>query len=75
MIDRARLAKLLALSASPNDNEALACIRAANKMVQAAGKSWDEVLVQITPGTRITNQNGAYKAEEAWPEPRPKRPA
>jgi hypothetical protein len=75
VIDRARLAKLLALSQSDNDAEALSCIRAANKMVQAAGKSWDEVLVQITPGMRITIQKGPYKAEEAWPTPRPKRPA
>lgn len=43
-MDRNRLIKLLNLSASENDNEALIAIRMANEMV---GSSWDEVITDL----------------------------
>lgn len=39
-----KLKKLLALTTSDNDNEALAAIRQANKILKDADKTWDEVL-------------------------------
>lgn len=42
MIDK--IQKLLALTTSNNDHEALNAIRAANKIVYLGGKTWEEVL-------------------------------
>ncbi len=43
-IDRARLVKLLNLTASPHDAEALSAARHSNEMLRAAGASWDALL-------------------------------
>lgn len=43
-IDRARLAKLLAMTTSDNDGEALNAVRMANAMIRSADKTWDQVL-------------------------------
>jgi len=45
-LDHDRLAKLLALSTSDSDGEALAAIRRANAMVSKAGLTWHQVLKQ-----------------------------
>lgn len=52
MIDLARLAKLLALSTSPVDAEALAAIRRANAIVSEAGETWEAVLRPAPPGAQ-----------------------
>jgi len=44
VLDRDRLAKVLALTTSPNDAEALAAIRKANDIVKGADLDWSEVL-------------------------------
>ena len=76
MLDREKLGKLLAMTTSTHDAEALAAIRLACAMVARAGMTWDDVLVQVPPGLRVTISRGMepYVAEEAWPAPRPKRP-
>jgi hypothetical protein len=43
-LDRDRLAKLLELASSPNDNEALTAVRLAHRMIRNLGASWDDVL-------------------------------
>lgn len=48
MLDRTRLAKLLALTGSDNDAEALAAIRKANEMVRGQNLTWAEVVTVDT---------------------------
>ena len=43
---RDRLAKALRLMASPHDGEALAAARAAHRIIESAGVTWDAVLAQ-----------------------------
>lgn len=45
-LDRERLAKLLAMTASDKDGEALNAMRMANRVIEAAGLTWAEVLEQ-----------------------------
>jgi hypothetical protein len=42
-----RLAKVLALTASPVDGEVLAAAKAANRIIEAAGTTWADVLRPI----------------------------
>jgi hypothetical protein len=72
-VDREKLAKLLALSASDNEHEALGCIRAANRIVKEAGKTWDEVLAGPEKSFRVSITT--YRTEEPWPARRPVKPA
>lgn len=44
MLDRAKLAKLLALTVSDNDGEAINAMRLANKLVKQAGLDWEQAL-------------------------------
>jgi len=48
------LAKVLGMTASDKDGEALNAIRKANEMVKEAGMAWDDVLVQVPPGRTFT---------------------
>jgi hypothetical protein len=74
VLDRERLAKVLQLTTSTNDSEALAAIRKANDIVKGEGLTWDEVLVQVEAGPVLNvhvhrNQFVApefYEAVEAW---------
>ena len=74
MLDRDRLAKLLALTTSLNDNEALAAIRKANEIVEGAGLTWDQVLLPIadavSPHVSVTINRFLhpefYAAAEEW---------
>lgn len=47
---RDRLAKALRLMASPHDGEALAAARAAHRIIESAGVTWDAVLAQAGDG-------------------------
>jgi len=67
-MDRDKLAKLLAMTTSDNDGEALNAVRMANKMVRDAGITWQDVLrepgvremhVTISPGQSWSMQAGA----------------
>jgi hypothetical protein len=44
-LDRSRFIRILKLTASPNDSEALSAVRRANSMLHAAGLSWDRLHV------------------------------
>jgi hypothetical protein len=62
MLDRARLVKLLQMTASPVEAEALAAIRAANKMLAEAGVGWTGL---------ISGSRARLKTGEAPPWMRP----
>jgi hypothetical protein len=75
MLDRERLAKILALTASTNDGEALAAIRKANDIVRGEDMTWDDVLVQLVPAVsnvHVTVHRNSFvtpefhEAMEAW---------
>lgn len=44
-MDKGRLIKLLNLTQSDNDNEALSALRKANALLKKAGKAWEDFLV------------------------------
>lgn len=74
MLDRTRLAKLLALSTSSNDSEALAAARKANEIVKGAGLSWEEVLAPqagnlVTVTVNRGAPHGYYRPTEDWEPP------
>lgn len=59
-MDRDKLAKLLAMTTSDNDGEALNAVRAANRIVKESGMSWQDVLRQaVVHETNITLHRGA----------------
>lgn len=75
MLDRERLAKILALTTSEHDGEALSAIRKANEIIKGEKLTWDEVLVQVT-GTVINIRASRYPANgdqyeptESWTPP------
>jgi hypothetical protein len=49
-LTRTRLLKLLALTASPHDGEALAASRMANKLLKRTGASWAEFFAESATG-------------------------
>jgi hypothetical protein len=65
MVDRARLVKLLNLTESQHDGEALTAIRRSNEMLRRSKTSWEEVL---TPAPSDQQQ-----ASPPPPEPEPER--
>lgn len=77
-MDREKLAKLLALTASDNDHEALAAMRAANRMLKAADKAWEDVLegpervLRVSISRHHAVPEEFYHAMEEWTR-RPKR--
>src|ERR1035441_10306125 len=46
VLDRERLIKVLAMTTSPNDSEALSAMRKANEIIRAENLTWAEVLAQ-----------------------------
>lgn len=48
-MDKSKITKLLALSQSDNDNEALAAIRMANKLLRANNLTWETFMGQEIP--------------------------
>lgn len=74
MLDHDRLAKLLALTASPNDNEALAAMRKANEIMKGEDLTWAELLASDNlraPHVTVTVSRGFahpefYAAMEEW---------
>lgn len=65
MLDRERLAKILAMTTSTHDGEALNAIRKANEMIKGEKLTWDEVLVQVT-GTVINIKTTRYPTNEQY---------
>jgi hypothetical protein len=77
-VDREKLAKLLALTTSDNDHEALSAMRAANRMLREVGKIWEDVLegpervLSISISRPHAVPEEFYQAMEEWRR-RPKR--
>jgi transcriptional regulator GlxA family with amidase domain len=67
-IDRRKLLLLLNLTASDNDNEALASLRAANRLLKSADTDWETVLLPPERSVRITVQREAAPQED-WVPP------
>lgn len=72
-MDKVRLAKLLGMATSANDNEALVALRMANKMVVDAKLTWESVLaggstLNITVQPR-QQQPGVYQSDDDWQAP------
>jgi hypothetical protein len=67
VLDRTRLAKVLAMTTSPHEGEALAAIRRANEIIQGEGLSWEQVLAQVSGrASHIVLQNEPYMPEDDW---------
>lgn len=64
MIDRQRLIKLMMMTTSTNDAEALTALRKANSMLKEDGKDWSSLL-------GLTAQLNTLKNRPAPPPPRP----
>lgn len=47
-MDMQKLSKLMMLTTSDNDYEALASLRKANSLVSAGGKTWSDLLLSVT---------------------------
>jgi len=56
----ARIAKLLSLTMSDNDNEALSAIRIANRILQENNTTWIEVLSPESVRPNPVNEDGRY---------------
>lgn len=78
MLDRTRLAKVLAMTTSTNDSEALTAIRKANEIVKSENMLWEDVLVQLTSrvvnitmtrGERYPTSGAVYEPDENWTAP------
>lgn len=74
-LDRAHLAKIIAMTTSTNDNEALSAVRKANEYLAACQISWADVLredllntVNITLA-RAPPPASAYAQEDGWMPP------
>lgn len=73
-MDREKLIKVLALTSSDVDGEALAAIRTANKILAAEGTTWGDLLKEpprttINISTGRTPAAGTYKSDEDWVPP------
>jgi len=70
-----KLAKLLEMTASPNENEALVAMVKANNMISAAGTTWVAVLREdLFNAVNITIQRApppasAYQEQDGWMPP------
>jgi hypothetical protein len=62
MLDKSKIIKLLSLTQSDNDNEALSAIRMANKILRANEITWDAFM-----GHKTTNEKEPY-GHSGWPE-------
>ena len=49
IFNRSRFLRILSLTDSPNDSEALSAVRRANALLHAAGLSWDKLIVVPPP--------------------------
>lgn len=72
-MDRDRLVKLLAMTTSDNDGEALNALRMANKMLAAEKMTWEQVLAVQGSNISITLQRRpmteSYDTREVWVPP------
>jgi hypothetical protein len=61
-LDRDRLAKILAMLASPHSGEVVSAAKAASALIQAAGMTWNDVLETKTKHDSLQAQITALQA-------------
>lgn len=59
-MDKSKIVKLLSLTQSDNDSEALTAIRMANKILKSNEITWDKFMGQEPPSYQTHNTWGAY---------------
>src|SRR5215475_9483713 len=64
ILDRSRFLRILNLTDSPNDPEALTAIRRANAMLHAAGLSWENLIV--VPPPNVEPKPAEEKEDPLW---------
>jgi hypothetical protein len=64
-LDRSRFIRILKLTASSNDSEALSAVRRANAMLHAAGLSWDRLHV-LPPEAETEPQATKDREDPFW---------
>ena len=69
-LDHERLAKVMGLTGSAHDGEALVAVRKANAQIVAAGMTWDEILrpsddlrIAVDAARILVNENEALRSE------------
>lgn len=67
-LDKAKFVKVMALTTSDKDGEALAALRIANKMLAAEKMTWGEVLTGVSRELKVSIQR-EYTADEPWVSP------
>jgi hypothetical protein len=64
-LDRSRFIRILKLTDSPNDSEALSAVRRANALLHAAGLSWDRLVV-LPPAADTEPQATEDREDPLW---------
>jgi hypothetical protein len=64
-LDRSRFIRILQLTNSANDSEALSAVRRANALLNAAGLSWDRLVV-VPPATDTEPQTIEDREDPLW---------
>lgn len=67
MLDKGRLAKVLALTQSDNDAEAIAAIRRANEIIKSEGLQWSDLLTATVNTVNITLQRAPVQPGDFGP--------
>ncbi len=73
-LDKERLAKLLSMTGSDHDAEALAAVRKANEFLRLHGKSWQDVLTPAPEPTRPAETSRTGASRPATPPRAPEPP-
>lgn len=69
-LDKDKFAKIMGLTTSDIDGEALAALRMANKMLSGENLTWGEILAETPREMRISiHREPPYKFEEGWTPP------
>lgn len=73
MLDRVRLAKVLAMTTSNHDGEALSAVRKANDILKSENLTWSDLLGQAREVTITVTRHAApttvYEPTESWTPP------
>lgn len=68
--NRERLVKLMNLTTSDNDNEALNAVRTANGMIKKAGLAWDIVIEGGDPSPKSPHVRYSSRSKEPYATPK-----
>lgn len=68
-LDRERLAKLMAMTTSDKDPEALSALRMANKMLSAERTTWGDILRDVPRDIRLSIFANAEPDHTGWEDP------